>query len=240
MFRSFKALSAALFAAVLAPVSSAFAAEPTITELQSVGTYSTAAKRVNYSGEMAQFSLDIPAELFPQITDDDTKAVGDGSVQWELFYAEDISPYIDCCFHQSEGGYEEEMSGWRELAEEGESGLEIFTRNDLNGCEFSVVDLHLGYSEENCTEIIIGEFPWGNDTWINISLGGEHSLMDEYREDIYAMFSTFSRAGESFTDAPDEAGKSTPETGVEIPVTAAFTAFGAAAVMAGTRKSKRK
>lgn len=240
MSRQIKALPFILAAASITIC--AYAAEPTITEEKPVGMYSSAAKRVSYSGETAQFSLDIFGELFPEICTSEPLERDDGSIEYELFYAEDISPYISCCLHESEGGYADEMSAWQEMAEDGESKLEIFTRTDLDGSEFSIVDLHFEYSEDNCTDIIIAEYPLNNGEWLNVSYGAEHLTMDSYRDDIYAMLETFSKAGDSVPKTTDEAESDSPNTGVGIPAAVIAAAVIAAAVMAASagRKSRGK
>lgn len=208
MFRPFKTLSAVILTAALSFTASgiafAEAPKPTITESDALGTYSTPAKRVSYTGELAQFSVDIPEGLSPAPSDGEAKEIGDGSTQWELFFAEDISPYISVCFHRNEGGYEGEMSVWRQSSEDGSLDLEIFTGTDLDGREYSYVDLYIGISEDDVTEVIIGEYPWGEDTWINISFGAQASVMDEYREDIFTMLGTFSRNAVSAPENDDE------------------------------------
>ena len=208
MFRPFKTLSAVILTAALSFTASgiafAEAPKPTITESDALGTYSTPAKRVSYTGELAQFSVDIPEGLSPAPSEIEAKEIGDGSTQWELFFAEDISPYISVCFHRNEGGYEGEMSVWRQSSEDGSLDPEIFTGTDLDGREYSCVDLCIGISEEDVTEVIIGEYPWGEDTWINISFGAQSSVMDEYREDIFSMLGTFSRNAVSVPENEDQ------------------------------------
>lgn len=240
MYKPFKALPFILAAgAVSVQICVAYAAEPEITEEQPVGTYSMAAKRVNYTGEKAQFSLDIPSELNPQIVGGEPQEVGDGSTQWELFYAEDISPSIECCFHQSDGGYEAEMSGWQEMAGNPEEyNVEITSGNTLDGGEFSIVDIHFEYGDR-CDEVIIAEYPLDEGTWLNVSFGAEHSVMDGYRGDIYSMLETFSKEADTAPEtAPKAAGadKSSPNTGVGIPAAALISAVGAAAVMTASAR----
>ncbi len=232
MFRPLKALP--FMIAALSVSVCAHAAEPEIITGEPYGAYSMAATRVNYTGEKAQFSLDIPAGLDPQISDGEPQEVGDGSTQWELFYAEDISPSIECCFHQSEGGYEAEMSGWREMANDPEKyNVEITDGITLDGGEFSIVDMHFEFGD-SCDEVIIAEYPLDEGTWLNVSLGGDHSELDGYREDIYSMLKTFSKEEDTAPEAsPEAAGadRSSPNTGAGIPAAALISAVGAAAVM---------
>lgn len=252
MFRPFKVLPAVILTAAvtLTPVGIAFAEapSPTLTEADALGTYSTPAKRITYSGALAEFSVDIPDGLSPAPSDSEAKEVGDGSTQWELFYGEDSTLYIDCCFHQKEGGYAGEMSSWQQSLEDGSLDLDIFGGSDLDGTEYSVVDLRYVYSEDDGTQILIGEYPWDEDTWINISIGGSTADMDSLREDICVMLGTFSRNMQSDTTSgtteqdgqPADAGENSPETGAAVPVTAAFAAGGAAVVLLFARKNKRK
>lgn len=208
MIRPFKVLSAVFLTAAVSfySVGIAFAetAQSAITESDSLGTYSTPAKRISYTGELAGFSVDIPTELSPAPSESEAKEVGDGSTQWELFYGEDSTLYIDCCFHRKDGGYDEEMSAWWQSLEDGSLDMDIFGGNDPDGNEYSVVDLRYVYSEDDGTEILIGEYPWGEDTWINISVGGSTADMSDLREDICVMLGTFSRNMQSDTPAEDQ------------------------------------
>lgn len=252
MIRPFKVLSAVFLTAAVSfySVGIAFAetAQSTITESDSLGTYSTPAKRISYTGELAGFSVDIPTELSPAPSESEAKEVGDGSTQWELFYGEDSTLYIDCCFHRKDGGYDEEMSAWWQSLEDGSLDMDIFGGNDPDGNEYSVVDLRYVYSEDDGTEILIGEYPWGEDTWINISVGGSTADMDSLQEDICVMLGTFSRNMQSDTTSgtaeqdkqPASVDETVPETGAAVPVTAAFAAGGAAVMMIATRRNKRK
>lgn len=261
MIRLFNVLPAVILTAAvtLTPVGIAFAEapSPTLTEADALGTYSTLAKRVSYTGELAEFSVDIPDGLSTAPSDSEVKEVGDGSTQWELFYGEDSTLYIDCCFHQKEGGYAGEMSAWRQSLEDGSLDMDIFGGSDLDGTEYSVVDLRYAYSEDDGTEILIGEYPWGEDTWVNVSVSGSTADMNSLREDICVMLGTFSRnagfsAGisddailaadeKNSEEAADQIKVSNPTTAVAAPVTAAFAAVGAAAAMAvSAGKFKRK
>ncbi len=208
MFRPFKTLSAVILTAAvtITPVGIAFAEAPehTLTESDAFGAYSTTAKRITYSGALAEFSVDIPDGLSPAPSDGEAKEVGDGSTQWELFYGEDSTLYIDCCFHRNEGGYAGEMSSWWQSLEDGLLDMDIFYGSDLDGTEYSVVDLRYVYSEDDGTEILIGEYPWDEDTWINISVGGSTADMSGLREDICVMLGTFSRNMQSDTTAEEQ------------------------------------
>ena len=208
MFRPFKALSAVILSTSVTLTTSgiAFAEAPstTLTEADALGTYSTPARRINYSGELAEFSVDIPDGLSPAPSNSEAKEVGDGSTQWELFYGEDSTLYIDCCLHQKEGGYAGEMSVWRQSLEDGSLDLDIFGGSDLDGTEYSVVDLRYAYSENDGTEILIGEYPLDEDTWVNISVGGSTADMSGLREDICVMLGSFSRNAVSVPDKHNE------------------------------------
>ncbi len=188
MFRLFKALPFIIAAASISVC--AHAAEPQIITGEPYGAYSMAATRVNYTGEKAQFSLDIPAEVILNIPGGEPQEADDGSTLWELFYAEDSSRYIQCGLHQSEGGYEAEISLWREMAADDKYMLEIFERSTLEGGEFYIVDIDL--PGDVLTEAIIGVYPLDGGAWLNISFGGTHSSFDGYREEIYAMLESFS------------------------------------------------
>ena len=260
MFRPFKVLPAVILTAAvtLTPVGIAFAEapSPTLTEADALGTYSTPAKRITYSGALAEFSVDIPDGLSPAPSDSEAKEVGDGSTQWELFYGEDSTLYIDCCFHQKEGGYAGEMSTWRQSLEDGSLDLDIFGGSDLDGTEYSVVDLRYAYSEDDGTEILIGEYPLDEDTWINISIGGSTANMTGLREDICVMLGSFSRNIDHLAVNNDEAASTAdekptegstdqvqdpnPTSGVTVPVAAMISVTGATVLMIATRKNKRK
>ncbi len=233
MFRPLKALP--FMIAALSVSVCAHAAEPEIITGEPYGAYSMAATRVNYTGEKAQFSLDIPAEeVILNIPGGEPQEADDGSTQWELFYAENRTLYIDCCFHRKEGGYEAEMSGWREMANDPEKyNVEITDGITLDGGEFSIVDMHFEFGD-SCDEVIIAEYPLDEGTWLNVSLGGDHSELDGYREDIYSMLKTFSKGEGTAPEAsPEAAGadRSSPNTGAGIPAAALISAVGAAAVM---------
>lgn len=140
------------------------------------------------------------------------------------------------------------MSAWWQSLEDGSLDMDIFGGNDPDGNEYSVVDLRYVYSEDDDTEILIGEYPWGEDTWINISVGGSTADMSDLREDICVMLGSFSRNMQSDTTSgtaeqdgqPAPVDETVPETGVAAPVTAALAAGGAAVMMIATRKNKRK
>ena len=208
MFRPFKTLSAVILTAAVTLTASgiafAEAPDPTLTESDAFGAYSTTANRVSYKGEFAEFSVDIPAELAPALSDGAAKEIDDGSTQWELFYGEDSTLYIDCCFHKKEGGYAAEMSAWWQSLEDGSLDMDIFYGSDLDGTDYSVVDLRYVYSEDDGTEILIGEYPWDEDTWINISVGGSTADMSGLREDICVMLGSFSRHMQSDTTAGEQ------------------------------------
>lgn len=192
--------------------------------------YSSETQRVNYIGEKAAFSVDIPMEPVPALSVSEPTEIGDGSTSWELFYGENEELYISCCFHRNEGGYDNEMAVWAES-----DSAEIIPVTNADFQSASVVDFVI-----DDFECLIGEYKWDEDTWINITFGGSTENIAPVRDDLIAMLASFSRdvdtaltednaADNSAENAP-ETDKTSPDTGVNmlplaVPVFAAAALF---------------
>lgn len=192
--------------------------------------YSAEAQRLNYTGEMGVFSVDIPIELVSEISVSEPKEIGDGSTPWELFYGSNEDIYIDCCFYRNEGGYDNEMAAWAEV-----DSVEIIPVTGAGLKAASVVDFVI-----DDLEWLIGEYEWGEDTWINITFGADIEYMASVRDDLISMLTSFSRDVDTFRTENDtddnseenfsETDKTSPDTGVEmlpiaVPVFAAAALF---------------
>lgn len=224
--KTFAALVAAALS--LSPFCCAYAAEASLTESTASDSYDTGAKRISYNSDMAQFSVDIPAGFSPIISNPTALDEGNGTIEYSLFDCEPDSMWFGCDLHQNVGGYETEMQVWREF----DGDIKITLGTDADGMEFSIVNVHYELSETDCHEVLIGTYPMSEDTWLTIALNGQHSNVDTYRDEMYKMFATFDRAG-------IEATQSSPDTGVEAPVTAAIAATASAAVMLAASRKKR-
>ncbi|MGN1422839.1 MAG: hypothetical protein ACI4XA_05645 [Oscillospiraceae bacterium] len=192
--------------------------------------YSAEAQRLNYIGEMGVFSVDIPTEPVPEISVSEPQEVGDGSTSWELFYGSNEDIYISCCFHQNEGGYDNEMAVWAES-----DSVEIIPVTNADFQAASVVDFVI-----DDLECLIGEYECGEDTWINITFGGNIEYIAPVRDELISMLTSFSRDADTFSNEnnaadnsegnPPETDKASPDTGVEmlpiaVPVFAAAALF---------------
>ena len=199
-----------IFAAVLSV--SASAAE--LTETRGAD----GAKHIVYSGERAIFGIDISKPFNPAAVSGEPQEKGDAT-EWELFYGDDESGYVDCVFHTSESGYAGEIATWSEV-----DGAVISEGTDLDGQEYSIVEFDLGSPD---FFYIIGEYPLDENSWISVSYGASDEAM---REHILASLKSFSRNG-----AEPKPTVKNPETGAELSVFAAFVCA-AAAVLFRKRK----
>lgn len=197
--------------------------------------YSSETQRINYIGEKAVFSVDIPMEPVPGISSCEPQDTGDGSTTWELFYGSNEDIYISCCFHQNDGGYDSEMSDWAE-----NNSVEIIPVSNADFQEASVVDFVI-----DDLECLIGEYKWGEDTWINLTFGGNIEYMAPARDELISMLTSFSR--DAVTTSPadksadnsegnnPETDKTSPDTGVEmLPI--AVPVFAAAALLLAKKR----
>lgn len=226
------------FAAVIAAALSlstyccAYAAEASLTESAASDSYGMAAKRISYNGDDAQFSVDIPEFLSPEISSAEPTQYDDGSTDWELFYCEQDSLYISSVYHQSKGTFTNEVNQWKDFATiDEQSHVNVYTNK--NGTSCAVTDMHFGETDEECFEIIIGVYQIDENNWINITLGAQHNDLNEYREDINRMLTTF-----EFDNISDTADTSSPNTGVEAPIAAAIAAAGATLTLVASRKKR--
>jgi hypothetical protein len=231
-------------AAALTLGTTAFADE--ITQEACANAYQFDAVRINYSGENAAFGVDFPKEYADtlEISDKGESELATGETYRWLFTGECDSGSVSSAFHENLGGYEKELEMWT-----GE--FQLYTGTDADGYEYNVVELSIYGSNA-----FLAEFKWDEDIWLNISMSFPEDKMDEYRDDVIAMFGTFKRAdfngeaAEVVSAAQDEepvsdggdtdnaeqtaqtavtsASKGSPDTGAEFP--AAVAAIGAMAV----------
>ena len=190
--------------------------------------YSSETQRLKYIGEMAAFSLDIPAEPVPSLSASEPQENDDGSTSWELFYGTNEEIYISCCFHRNEGGYDNEMAVWTEI-----DSAKIIPITHADSQSASVVDFVIDDFES-----LIGEYKWGEDTWINITLGGDVEHIAPVRDELIAMLASFSSDVDfalTENNAP-ETDTTNPGTGVEMLPTAVPVFAAAALFLAKKRK----
>ncbi len=225
--KTFAALVAAALS--LSPFCCAYAAEASLTESTASDSYDTGAKRISYSGDFTQFSLDIPEFLSPEISSAEPTQYEDGSTDWELFFCEWDSLYISSVYHQSKGTFANEVDQWIDFATiDEQSHVNVYTNK--NGTSCAVTDMHFGETDEECFEIIIGVYEIDENNWVNITFGATHNNLNEYREDINKMLTTF-----EYTNTTAES-KDSPDTGIEAPIAAAAIAACAALTLVVSRK----
>ncbi len=188
-------------------------AENVLTESAASGSYGIEAKRIEYIGEKADFSVDIPSDRFDaiELSEGEIRNNDDGSLECDLFYGESENGYISCAFHQSDEGFEGEAASWS-----GTENTVLYTGISADGQPYCIAEMNMyGFSA------FIGEFPIGEDTWLNITLSFPESEMDAVRDDIKAMMNTFTGIDHSL--GVNESGGNNdvnPDTGnAALPIT---------------------
>lgn len=205
-------ISSIISAAIVLSAAPCVFAENALTGSDPSGSYSIEAERIEYTGEKTSFSIDIPFVSLDAIELSDGELINndDGSAECELFYGERENGYISCAFHQSEEGFEGEAYSW--------SGMEntaLYNGVSSDGQPYCIAEMNIyGFSA------FIGEFPVGDNSWVNITLSFPESKMDAVRDDIIAMMSTFTRIDYALSDN-EAVGKNevNPDTGnAAIPI----------------------
>lgn len=205
---------------------------------QSEKSYCFNAERFTYSGDMAEFTVDLPVIGDYMPGDGSSREVGDGSVEWQLFNAEWELGSISCAFHRSETGFEGAAASWG-------SDIVLHSCTDSDGTVISVAELRIG---SYCS--YLAEIPWGDETWINITVSVDEEKMDDYRDDMLNMFGTFSRHAAESDMTPEtvvsayavdiadneDTPKDSPNTGAEFPAAVAALAAAAGGALFVSRK----
>lgn len=209
-------ISAIISAAIVLSAAPCVSAENVLTVSAPSESYSIEAERIEYIGEKASFSVDIPSISSDVIELSEGELINhdDGSAECELFYGESENGYISCAFHQSDEGFKGEADSW--------SGMEntvLYNGVSSDGQPYCIAEINMyGFSA------FIGEFPVGDNSWINITLSFPENEMDAVRDDVIAMMGTFTRINYPLSDN-GSVGKNevNPDTGnaalpIAIPV----------------------
>lgn len=200
-------------AAIILSAAPSVSAENVLTKTDASGSYGIEAERIEYVGEKAAFGVDIPSERadVTELSESETAVKDDGSSECELFYGESENGYISCAFHQSSGGFESEADLWSET-----ENTTVYNGVSADGQPYCVAEMNTyGFSA------FIGEFPVGEDTWVNITMSFPESEMDAVRDDIIAMMGTFTRINDP-ENADDTLKNENPDTGGSAMPTAVF------------------
>lgn len=218
-------------AIVLAAAPGAFA-EEALTVSEASASYGINAEKIEYSGEKAHFSLDIPSERWGEIgtSESEVRNKEDGSLEWDLFYGDSDSGYISCVFHQSDGGFQAEADSWAEM-----ENVPVYNCTDIDGQPFCVAELDLyGFTA------FIAEFPMGEDTWVNITMSFPEDEMDAVRDDINSMMSSFTRNDAKNADETQKSGEN-PDTGESpLPMTVSLLLLASAGFALNALKKHEK
>lgn len=193
-------------AAIVLLAAPCVSAEGILNKSAPSGRYGIEGKKIEYIGEKAAFSVDIPsgrADVI-ELSDSEIRTNGDGSSECDIFYGESDSGYISCVFHQSDSGFEGEAESWSESED-----ISLYNGLDADGQPYCVAEMNMyGFSA------FIGEFPIGEDTWVNITMSFPENEMDSVRDDINTMMGSFTRINDSLTnDDPAEKSNENPATG---------------------------
>lgn len=181
-------------------------AEDILNKSAASGEYGLEAKKIEYIGEKAAFSVDIPSERSDviELSDSEIRTNDEGSSECDIFYGESDNGYISCAFHKSDNGFEGEADSWSES-----ENISLYNGLDADGQPYCVAEMNMyGFSA------FIGEFPIGEDTWVNITMSFSESEMDSVRDDINTMMGSFTRINDSLTnDNTAEKSNENPASG---------------------------
>lgn len=199
-------------------------AENVLTKTDASESYSIEAKRIEYIGEKAAFSIDVPSEraYAAELSESEIINKDDGSLECGLFYGETEKGYISCVFHQSSGGFAAEAESWSEM-----DNTTVYNGVSADGQPYCVAEMNMyGFSA------FLGEFPIGEDTWVNITMSFPESEMDAARDDIISMMGTLTLINDPVSI--DESAKNNyenPKTGGSAMPIAAFVLMIASAAV---------
>lgn len=177
-------------------------AEGIMNKYEASEKYGVEAKKIEYIGEYAAFSVDIPSGYADvvELLDNEFINKDDGSLEGDVFYGESENGYISCAVHESDSGFEGEVETWNELED-----VSLYKGSDTDGQAYCVAEMNTyGF----CA--FVGEFPIGENTWVNITMSFPESEMDSVRDDINAMMSSFTRINNA--DNAEKSGEN-PDTG---------------------------
>lgn len=200
-------------------------AENVLTKTAASESYGIEAKRIEYIGDKAAFSIDIPSERADaaELSESEIINKDDGSSECDLFYGETEKGYISCVFHQSSGGFAAEAESWSEI-----DNTTVYNGVSADGQPYCVAEMDMyGFSA------FLVEFPIDEETWVNITMSFPESEMDAVRDDIISMIGTLTLINDSVSiDESAENNYENPKTGESaMPIAVAVLMIASAAVL---------